>query len=370
MIPKAAFICHSSKDAEEALHLVHALEEREARCWIAPRNIPAGTHYPEQIMMAVQQADLFVVILSDSSAESPHVLRELELAVSLHKPVIPIRLDGPPPSPSFTYLLASLQWIDASRSELRSHPEDIANRVLSGGVNPAARKRKNLRKSAALALAFLIACSFASAAFYFWRAIPATLTPSKREESRPSSDPGSSGGSVEPTSQDVIASNDSRTIPTLSNLASLYEAQGRISEAISLRQRIVALSDSSYGDHPKTADALLQLAKLLGDNERGSEAIPFAERALKIYEKSYGPDHPLTATSLNNLGSLLIREARYQEATPLVYRALEIRRKSLGPDGPALVPIYENLVALFERSGDLEKANEMRSRIASIQQHK
>ena len=37
---------------------------------------------------------------------------------------------------------------------------------------------------------------------------------------------------------------------------------------------------------------------------RYQEALPFAEKAVRLGNKEFGPDHPTTATSLNNLAAL------------------------------------------------------------------
>ena len=144
-MPKA-FICHSSHEAEEAMALVQALESLGTTCWIAPRNIPAGSPYPEQIVSAIKQCSIFVVILSQSANGSPHVLREVELAVSQRKPVLPVRVDSDEPSPAFTYLLASLQWVDATRYQLKNQPERIANQLLFGDLARKPRRRRSRTK--------------------------------------------------------------------------------------------------------------------------------------------------------------------------------------------------------------------------------
>jgi len=57
-------------------------------------------------------------------------------------------------------------------------------------------------------------------------------------------------------------------------------------------------------DHPNVATDLNNLALLLQDSNRFSEAEPMYRRALKILEDSLGPDHPDTKTVRNNLQTL------------------------------------------------------------------
>jgi len=92
--------------------------------------------------------------------------------------------------------------------------------------------------------------------------------------------------------------------------------------------------------------------------------MPLCERSLKIREKTFGPDHPDVATSLNNLVSLLrnqvgcfwehpidagiIAQGKYDDAIPLNERALRIYEKTLGPDHPAVAKSINNHAVLLE----------------------
>jgi hypothetical protein len=44
------FICHSSKDRTIANAICSKLEQNRIRCWIAPRDVIAGTDYAESIV--------------------------------------------------------------------------------------------------------------------------------------------------------------------------------------------------------------------------------------------------------------------------------------------------------------------------------
>lgn len=186
MIPKAAFICHSSSDALEAAQLVDALESRGANCWIGPRNIRAGAPYPEEIVAAVQATDCFIIILSPAANSSQHVLRELEMAVSLRKTVVPVRVDGTKPSHSLTYLLASLQWIDTSRRALQSEPALVAETILgqrfvSRGLPQGCR----IRRARAAAVGVIAVALVTSIAVVAWRGSFRTTLPALPTQDSP-----------------------------------------------------------------------------------------------------------------------------------------------------------------------------------------
>jgi hypothetical protein len=90
-------------------------------------------------------------------------------------------------------------------------------------------------------------------------------------------------------------------------------------------RRALAVSETSYGpDHPRVAVCLNNLALLLRETNRPSEAEPFFQKALGIQERSYGPDHPTVATTLNNFALVLKDTHRLHMAEPLFRRALLI----------------------------------------------
>jgi tetratricopeptide (TPR) repeat protein len=154
---------------------------------------------------------------------------------------------------------------------------------------------------------------------------------------------------------------------SLSNLAALLWETNRLSEAEPLFRRALAIDQKSYGpDHPDVAGDLNNLALLLHDTNRLSEAEPLYRRALAINEKSYGPDHPTVGTGLNNLAGLLRQTNRLSEAEPLYRRALAINEKSYGPDHPNVATDLNNLALLLQDTNRLSEAEPLYRRALAI----
>lgn len=105
------FVSHSHDDAPFADLIVKALEERGVICWIAPRDVPAGGSYAEAIVNAIESASCFVLIYSQSSNFSSHVMREVERALRFGVNIVPVRFDDSTPSKSLDYLLATVHWL-------------------------------------------------------------------------------------------------------------------------------------------------------------------------------------------------------------------------------------------------------------------
>ena len=99
---------------------------------------------------------------------------------------------------------------------------------------------------------------------------------------------------------------------------------------------------------------------------RYAEAIPYAEKALIIFEKTVGAEHPDTATSLNNLAELYRTMGAYEKAAPLYKRSLEIREKTVGPEHPETAAVLNNLALLYYTIGTYDKAESLYKRSLTI----
>jgi TolB-like protein/Tfp pilus assembly protein PilF len=114
------FISYASQDAGIANAVVQALESDSLRCWIAPRDVVPGALYADEIIHAISDAKLLVLVLSGSAASSPHVGREVERAASKRRPIITMRIDSAPLTTALEYFLSESQWIElgSDRSEI------------------------------------------------------------------------------------------------------------------------------------------------------------------------------------------------------------------------------------------------------------
>jgi TolB-like protein len=61
---------------------------------------------------ALNEAKVFVLVLSVHAGASPHVGKEIERAIAKRRPIITLRADAQPLPPAFEYYLSESQWID------------------------------------------------------------------------------------------------------------------------------------------------------------------------------------------------------------------------------------------------------------------
>src|SRR5687767_12823403 len=163
------FISFASSDAALAHHAVRSLEQSGLRCWFSDRDIEPANSYPAAITDAVKTSGAVLLLLTDASNQSPHVIREIELAFTARRPILPVRIGGATPSPDLQYFLSRSQWLDAGASldeaelaRVESRLRELLRRGTgAGGLAIDARSWRRIAAMAAVA-------AVGVAAFVIW----------------------------------------------------------------------------------------------------------------------------------------------------------------------------------------------------------
>lgn len=121
------FISHSSKEAEMANKMCDKLEQSGYTCFIAPRNIRSGYVYAEELANGVDTSDVILLMLSRESNRSPHVLREIERAVTRSIPIIVYKMEEVELTKSMEYFLMTHQFMEAAQNT----PDDLVECIRS-----------------------------------------------------------------------------------------------------------------------------------------------------------------------------------------------------------------------------------------------
>lgn len=144
---------------------------------------------------------------------------------------------------------------------------------------------------------------------------------------------------------------------SLNNLAGLYRATGRYSEAEPLYQQALELRKRLLGDnHPAFATSLNNLAGLYKSTGQYSKAELLYQQALELRKHLLADNHPDVAASLNNLALLYDEQGRYDEAEPLYLQSLELGKRLLGENHPSFALILNNLALLYYHQGRYSEA--------------
>jgi adenylate cyclase len=123
------FLSHAAADRTAALAVLDGLERAGIRCWIAPRDVPAGSEYGQEIVDAVKTCRVFLVIFSSNANSSPHVRREVERAVSSDRSIVPFRIENIMPTGAMEYCLGGTHWFDALTTPLDPHVANLVTTV-------------------------------------------------------------------------------------------------------------------------------------------------------------------------------------------------------------------------------------------------
>ena len=127
-----AFISYSSKDKNIADNLCAKLEQNGIKAWYAPRDVSGP--YAAAISEAIDKAKYFIVILSQNSIASEHILNEIDLAfqnLSQGMRIKPLRIDDTMFTPSFKYYLSRQHWMDATNPPLEERLTEFVQNLLN-----------------------------------------------------------------------------------------------------------------------------------------------------------------------------------------------------------------------------------------------
>jgi hypothetical protein len=128
-MPRDVFISHSAQDKKAAETICAALEHNGIACWVAPRDVRPGKSFPGEITRAIQQCKVMLLIFSPHSNSSEQVLREVQLAVDSHLPIVRLRLADIPLSDDLRYYLSTPHWLDALTPPLTKHLPPLVSAI-------------------------------------------------------------------------------------------------------------------------------------------------------------------------------------------------------------------------------------------------
>lgn len=168
------FISYKSEDAAIAMRVTNMLEENGIKCWIAERDISAGSNYAADIPSAIAQCKVLVLILTNTAQGSPWIMKELDSAIAGHKLILPMKIGYFDVSGAMSFLLTGVQYYDATtypdetmKSMVYRIRQAIANN--EGGDHKKSKKLK-VRKSHG-GLFFLISIAVLFAGLHYFEVI-------------------------------------------------------------------------------------------------------------------------------------------------------------------------------------------------------
>ncbi|MBM7606352.1 hypothetical protein JOC75_004400 [Metabacillus crassostreae] len=103
------FLSHASVNFPVMKEIADILEGLGYICWYAPRNIAKGNNYLVDIVDAIEQMDVVILLHSKEVHESKYVYREIEYADQMNKLILPVLIDDAPIAKQLVLIIRSMQ---------------------------------------------------------------------------------------------------------------------------------------------------------------------------------------------------------------------------------------------------------------------
>jgi CHAT domain-containing protein/tetratricopeptide (TPR) repeat protein len=156
---------------------------------------------------------------------------------------------------------------------------------------------------------------------------------------------------------------------TLYNLGLVHWDQGKHADAVGLYERALAIRERKLGaSHLDVAQTLNELANVYHQQGKYADAEELHKRALAIREKRLGASHPDMAQTLLNLARVSHAQGKYADAEALLKRALAIREKTLGAEHPDVAWILNTLAGVYRNQGKHADAEALHKRALAIRE--
>ena len=136
------FISYSRKDSAIVKRFADELHKAGYRCWLDVDGVETGDEFKSKIVTAIKESELFLFFSSQASNRSPWTVKEVNVAVSLKKTIIPIKLDATVYNDSLLFDLAGLDFIRCEGSN--DMDEAIAKLIRSLGKKIVADKKDEI----------------------------------------------------------------------------------------------------------------------------------------------------------------------------------------------------------------------------------
>ena len=129
------FISYSSYDRDRVMPVVESLRSSGISVWVDEGNIHAADLWSEQIVQAIADCRVMVVMLSQNSTDSHNVVKEVMLASEQKKALLPVYLEPANIPAKLQYQLAGIQHLELYGQEEKQVLKDLANGLAKRGIS-------------------------------------------------------------------------------------------------------------------------------------------------------------------------------------------------------------------------------------------
>ena len=164
----------------------------------------------------------------------------------------------------------------------------------------------------------------------------------------------------------ILGDKHPDTLASRNNLAGAYLAANRPEESIALYEQVLTdrigiLSD----DHPDTLASRNNLAYAYQSIGCFTKAISQVQQVLADSIRILGEDHPRTLTARNNLAYSYVSAGKFTIATPIFEQVLADSIRILGEDHPHTLTSRNNLAYAYKEEGRLTEAIDLYEQVSA-----
>ena len=162
--------------------------------------------------------------------------------------------------------------------------------------------------------------------------------------------------------QNLEAANQAK-----SYLGRLFNTQGKLTEAELVTEEVLDYALINWIDKPLNIyNTLLELGAIYQASGKLPDAEATYEEAYQGLLRDYGDLHPSTLVSMNNLGQIYEKSGFYDDAEPLLKETLEKYLATYGEENQNALRARNNLALLHESQGNFREAEPLYQRSLQV----
>ncbi len=157
--------------------------------------------------------------------------------------------------------------------------------------------------------------------------------------------------------RELLGPNHAATIEAEDRLGSALRVQGKVKEAITLHEQLLARAERVKGKDSQTALAVLySLVSDYSADGREADALQQSKHLVDASLQHFGRDHESTWKVQHQRAMLLSEAGDWREALPMMEEVVAARTRVLGPDDPATLASVTQLASLYRKQGKDDEA--------------
>jgi TolB-like protein/Flp pilus assembly protein TadD len=136
MMAKTAdvFVSYSREDKDKVLAVIGELKHAGVSVWIDQGGIDAATNWGEEIVNAIENCKVLLLMISEVSVTSQNVMREVMLVSEKKKHILPVHLTPTTIPATLKYPLAGIQHVEYFRGDPQENLKTIVRSLERIGV--------------------------------------------------------------------------------------------------------------------------------------------------------------------------------------------------------------------------------------------